>query len=73
MHKSIQTDRVILIPGPESEMQVVREIYDRFTQRRSTEKEIATSLNDRGLLTDLGRPWTRATVLPLSFRSREPS
>ena len=38
MHKSIQTDRVILIPGPESEMQVVRDIYDRFTQRRSTEK-----------------------------------
>jgi DNA invertase Pin-like site-specific DNA recombinase len=62
MHKSIQTDRVILVPGPESEIQVVREIYDRFTQGCTTEREIATSLNNRGLLTDRGRPWTRGTV-----------
>ena len=40
-HKSIQTDRVILVPGPESETQVVREIYDLFTQKQSTEKDIA--------------------------------
>ncbi len=62
MHKSIQTDRVILVPGPENEIQVVREIYHRFTQGRSTEKEIALWLNRRGLLSDLGRPWTRGTV-----------
>jgi DNA invertase Pin-like site-specific DNA recombinase len=31
-HKSIQTDRVILVPGPEDEVQVVREIYRIFTQ-----------------------------------------
>ncbi|HVO61934.1 MAG TPA: recombinase family protein [Terriglobales bacterium] len=61
-HKSIQTDRVILVPGPESETQVVREIYERFTQRSSTEKEIAASLNARGLVTDLGRPWTATVV-----------
>jgi len=40
----------------------VREIYDRFTQERSTEKEIAAWLNGRGIRTDLGRPWTRGTV-----------
>ena len=62
IHKSIQTDRVILVPGPEVEIQVVREIYERFIQGRSTEKEIATRLNGRGLVTDLGRPWTRGTV-----------
>lgn len=62
MHKSIQTDRVILVPGPETEVQVVREVYDRFTQAHSTEKEIAVWLNDRGLVTDLGRVWTRGTV-----------
>jgi DNA invertase Pin-like site-specific DNA recombinase len=62
MHKSIQTDRVILVPGPEAEVEVVREIYDRFTQAHSTEREIATWLNSRGLVTDLGRPWTRGTV-----------
>ncbi len=61
-HKSIQTDRVILVPGPEAEIQVVREIYDRFIRQKSTEKEIAAWLNERGLPTDLGRPWTRGTV-----------
>lgn len=61
-HKSIQTDRVILVPGPETEVRLVREIYDRFTQGRSTERDIAVLLNGRGLVTDLGRPWTRATV-----------
>ena len=61
-HKSIQTDRVILVPGPEHETQVVREIYDRFTKQGSTESEIAAWLNGRGLLTDLERPWTRTTV-----------
>jgi DNA invertase Pin-like site-specific DNA recombinase len=62
VHKSIQTDRVILVPGPEAELQVVRQIYDRFTQGPSTEREIAAWLNGRGLVTDLGRPWTRGTV-----------
>ncbi len=62
VHKSIQTDRVILVPGPESEVQVVRQIYDRFTQGPSTEREIAAWLNGRGLVTDLGRPWTRGIV-----------
>jgi DNA invertase Pin-like site-specific DNA recombinase len=61
-HKSIQTDRVILVPGPVEEIGVVKEVYDRFTQDRRTEKDIALSLNARGVLTDLGRPWTRATV-----------
>src|SRR5271165_1384618 len=62
MHKSIQTDRVILIPGPESEMQVVREIYDLFTQKQSTENEIAVWLNGRGLVNEFGRPWTLSVV-----------
>lgn len=61
-HKSIQTDRVILVPGPESEVKIVREIYRSFTQDRKTEREIASWLNASGLKTDLGRPWTRGSV-----------
>lgn len=61
-HKSIQTDRVILVPGPEDEIGVVKEVYDRFTRDRRTEGEIALWLNARGVLTDLGRTWTRGTV-----------
>jgi len=60
--KSLQMDRVILVPGPEEEVQVVRQIYDWFTNEGKQEQEIAQLLNVRGLLTDLGRPWSRGTV-----------
>lgn len=61
-HKSLQTDRVILVPGPEAEVETVRWIYDRFLKHRRSESEIAIELNERGILTDLERLWTRATV-----------
>lgn len=60
--KSLQTDRVILVPGPAEEVSIVREIYVLFTIGKKTEREIADLLNGRGLQTDLGRPWTRGTV-----------
>jgi len=60
--KCIQTDRVILVPGPADEVQVVREIFDAFTQEERTEIQIAEWLNGRGLRTDLSRKWTRGTV-----------
>jgi DNA invertase Pin-like site-specific DNA recombinase len=60
--KSIQTDRVILIPGPVEEVAVVREIYEWFTTDRILERDIAARLNARSLKTDLGRSWTRSTV-----------
>jgi hypothetical protein len=62
-HKSLQTDRVILVPGPDEEVRVVRWIYDQFTTTGKREAEIAADLNVQGILTDLGRPWTRSTVL----------
>lgn len=61
-HKSIATDRVILVPGPENEVQIVRRIYDLFVMKQRTEAEIASILNSEGILTDLDRPWTRGTV-----------
>lgn len=61
-HKSLQTDRVILTPGPEAEIRVVRDIYRWFTDEGLHEIEIAMRLNERGVVTDLGRNWTRATV-----------
>jgi DNA invertase Pin-like site-specific DNA recombinase len=60
--KSLQTDRVILMPGPEDEVRVVNDIYRSFVEQGLTEKAIAERLNNRGLTTDLGRPWTRGTV-----------
>jgi len=61
-HKSIQTDRVILVPGPAEEIAIVQEIYSMFLTDNKTEKQIAETLNARGLKTDLDRPWTRGTV-----------
>lgn len=61
-HKSLQTDRVILVPGPEEEIKNVRWIYKAFTEDGLNETEIANTLNQWGVLTDLGRAWTRSTV-----------
>jgi DNA invertase Pin-like site-specific DNA recombinase len=61
-HKSIQTDRVTLVPGPPEEVTIVKEIFHSFVEDRKSETEIAEALNGRGVFTDLGRAWTRGTV-----------
>lgn len=61
-HKSLQTDRVILKPGPEAEVAVVNQIYCWFVDDNLMESEIAERLNSQGIKTDLGRDWSRATV-----------
>ena len=60
--KSIQTDRVVLVPGPPEEVEIVRGMYRAFVEEDKTESEIARALNERGVKTDLGRPWSRGTV-----------
>jgi len=61
-HKSIQTDRVVLVPGPDEEVAVVQWIYEQFIGQGKGEAELATALNARGSRTDLGRPWSRMLV-----------
>jgi DNA invertase Pin-like site-specific DNA recombinase len=61
-HKSIATDRVVLVPGPDDEIAVVCGIYRDFVVGERSECDIAASLNDCGIRTDLDRPWTRGTV-----------
>ncbi len=60
--KSLQTDRVVLVPGPAEEIEVVRRIYRLFVLQQRSEAEIAQTLNSAGIKTDLDRAWTRATV-----------
>lgn len=60
--KSLQTDRVVLVPGPRDELRTVRRMYRLFVEQRRSESEIAAILNSERILTDLGRPWTRGTV-----------
>lgn len=61
-HKSLQTDRVVLSPGPADEVETVRRMYRWFTLGGRSEREIAATLNAEGVRTDLARPWTRGTV-----------
>lgn len=69
-HKSIATDRVILVPGPQDEISVVRDVYRQFVEDGLTEREIADDLNQRGIATDLGRPWTRGSVHQLLINEK---
>ena len=61
-HKSIATDRVILVPGPEEEQEIVRWMYKSFIYDCKNEAQIADELNQRGIKTDFEREWTRSTV-----------
>ena len=61
-HKSLQTDRVILVPGPDEEIEAVRWMYRQFVDGGKRQGEIAALLNERGVRTDLDRPWTRGSV-----------
>jgi DNA invertase Pin-like site-specific DNA recombinase len=60
--KSLQTDRVVLIPGPSEEIAHVHSIYSMFVEEGRSERDIAEALNQRGIMSDLGRPWTRASI-----------
>ncbi|WBH15305.1 recombinase family protein [Sphingomonas radiodurans] len=61
-HKSIATDRVVLVPGPTAELDVVRDIYRKFIDEALSERQIAELLNRQGVTTGLDRPWSRGAV-----------
>ncbi|WP_269214453.1 recombinase family protein [Pseudacidovorax intermedius] len=60
--KSIQTDRVILVPGPSEELDVVARIYRMFLEEGTPERVIASTLNREGILSDARKLWTRGTI-----------
>jgi DNA invertase Pin-like site-specific DNA recombinase len=60
--KSIATDRVILVPGPPEEVQVVRDIYRMLISQGLPIYAIARKLNERGVPYHGGSCWTHHTV-----------
>ena len=60
--KSIATDRVVLIPGPQEEIETVKEVFRLYAVERLGTKKIARQLNQRGIPCVGGRPWTRYVV-----------
>lgn len=60
--KSLQTDRVIIVPGPPEEVQVVHWIYRMFIDEGKGEGAIVRLLNARGIPSEGGQRWTRMRV-----------
>jgi len=60
--KSLASDRVIYIPGPPEELEVVRQIYSWFLDDDQSANAIARLLNQRGIRRDPRGPWDRAAV-----------
>lgn len=60
--KSLQTDRVILVPGPLEERDIIERVFRLFVELGQNEREIAALLNAEGVVTDLGRAWTRGAI-----------
>jgi DNA invertase Pin-like site-specific DNA recombinase len=60
--KGIQSDRVVLVPGPDEEVEVVRSIFDMYVHKRLRERGIAKALNESGHRNAAGNPWRYWTV-----------
>lgn len=60
--KSLQSEHVILIPGPQAEIEVIHRIYEMYIDRLMTEREIAMKLNGESIPWIGSRPWTRMCV-----------
>ncbi|KVA50895.1 recombinase family protein [Burkholderia cepacia] len=60
--KSIQTDRIVLVPGPAEDVATVHRIYRLFLDQGMPERVIASHMNREGVLNHGGRPWTRGTI-----------
>jgi len=53
--KSLQTERVILVPGPKQELEIVQWIYDQFVTHGKNESQIGKELNEQGVMTEIAR------------------
>jgi DNA invertase Pin-like site-specific DNA recombinase len=60
--KYLQTDRVILKPGPVSEVETVRRIFRSFVMQRKRVTEIAVELNADQIPTSRGNQWSGQTI-----------
>ena len=60
--KYVKSDRVIVVPGPDDEQVVVRDIFHRFANEGLRMAEIARTLNAAGVLALNGGQWTDVSV-----------
>jgi DNA invertase Pin-like site-specific DNA recombinase len=60
--KSLQTDRVILRPGPPAEIKLVKRIFSSFAIQKKLGTEIANELNSERITSPYGKHWSVATI-----------
>jgi hypothetical protein len=53
--KNLQSDHVVIVPGPSNEVALLRRVYEWFLKERVSPARIPQRLNDFGLRTDLNR------------------
>ncbi len=60
--KYFQNDRVILVPGPEEDVAVVRKMFQLFVEEHRSLDAIAKTLNEQGFRTSSRKCWRGTTV-----------
>ena len=60
--KCLQSDRVLLLPGPEHELAIVREAFRQCVIKNKSDTQIARALNQEGIKNRLGHTWTSQAV-----------
>jgi DNA invertase Pin-like site-specific DNA recombinase len=63
--KSIQTDHIVLVPGPPNEVALVRQIFSWYLRDKLGVGKIAARLNTFGICNASGRPWTDSAIYGL--------
>ncbi len=65
--KYLTTQRVVLTPGPENEIEVVRSIFSMYLEKGMNTREIADYLNDEGILRHTGTRWRKDNIRDILF------
>jgi DNA invertase Pin-like site-specific DNA recombinase len=68
--KSLQTDRIILVPGPSAEVGIVRRIFSSFVEDRKSVRLITWGLNELQIPNALGNPWSTQNVVDILTNER---
>jgi DNA invertase Pin-like site-specific DNA recombinase len=68
--KSIQTDRVVLGPGPQAEIEIVKRIFNGLIAQNKTIVGITADLNCEQIPNANGNPWTTQNVLDILTNER---
>jgi len=64
-HKSIQNQRVTLVPGDKEEIAVVRRVFRNFVNKRQSPADIADLLNNEGLASPGRKSWTSGNIISI--------